>query len=314
MKDKIIIIAGPTGVGKTKYSIEIAKKFNGEIISCDSFQIYKYMNIGTAKISDSEKENIVHHNLDIVYPDENFNTSIFKKRTIDLIEQVIEKKKTPILVGGTGLYIHSIIHDLDFSGGKGDKQLRLEIETEIKNNGINFIYDKLEEIDPEISKYLNKKNTHRVIRAYEMYLKTNTKPSIHLSNFRNNPSKYDYLYLIINDERKILYEHINKRVDKMIEEGLILEIENLIKKGYDFDLKSFKAIGYKEFGEYFNNNQSLDSVIEKVKQHSRNYAKRQITWLKKVDNGIWFNKYDYPNEKEFLNSINNKVEEFLKYE
>lgn len=311
MKDKIIIVAGPTGVGKTKYSIDIAKKFNGEIISCDSFQIYKYMDIGTAKITENEMDGVIHHNLDIIEPDQDYNTSLFKERTLEIISEVLNRNKTPILVGGTGLYIHSIIHDLDFSGGKPNYELRNKLEKEINENGLDNLYKNLESVDKDISQYVNPSNPHRVIRAYEMYITTSQKPSELLKKFRSPKTKFNYLYIIINDERNKLYEKINQRVDMMFDEGLKEEVDNLINRGYTFDLKSFKAIGYKEFKDYYSSNYKIEEVKEKIKQHTRNYAKRQITWLKRVEEGIWLNKYDFSSEITYKFHIENIVKEFL---
>lgn len=311
MKNKLIVITGPTGVGKTKYSIEIAKRFDGEIISCDSFQIYKYLDIGTAKIKEEEKQGVVHHNLDFVYPDENYNIQLFQERTKNIIKDIIDRNKLPILVGGTGLYIHSILHNIEFSGGKSNPEVRSQIESEIEENGLDYVYEKLINIDSEISKTLDKNNRQRVIRAYEIYINTGESPVKHLNNFRNLESQYDYLYFILNDNRDKLYDKINNRVDQMIKDGLLNEINSLLSKGYTFDLNSFKAIGYKEFKDYFENRESLDNVIEKIKQHSRNYAKRQLTWFRRVENANWINKSNYNNDEEVVQYINSKIEEFL---
>lgn len=308
---KIIILTGPTGVGKTKYSIELAKDINGEIISCDSFQIYKGMDIGTAKVKKEEMDGVVHHNIDIVKPDEEFNVALFQKRTEALIDDVVSRGSVPILTGGTGLYLHSITHDLDFDGGKSNSKIREKIEKEIDEKGLDYIYNKLLSIDKELENYLEKNNKHRIMRAYEIYLKKDENPKKYLENFREDGSKYDYLYFIINQDRQDLYARINRRVDKMVEEGLISEIEGLLDQGYNFDLRSFKAIGYKEFESFYNGEKTLDEVLEKIKQHSRNYAKRQLTWFRRVDEGIWMNKDDYKSEEDFYNKILNISKEFL---
>lgn len=309
--NKIIIITGPTGVGKTSHSIRLAEDLNGEIISCDSFQIYKHMDIGTAKVTIEEARGIKHHNIDIVYPDEEFNVALFKNKTEDLIEEITNRGKVPILTGGTGLYLHSIIYNLDFSGGKKDTKIRNQIEEEIKANGLDSIYNKLIEIDNNISNYIERNNRHRTIRAYEILLKTGENPINHLKDFRTNTAKYDFLYLIINDKRENLYEKINKRVDLMMDNGLLNEIESLLNKGYGFDLRSMKGIGYKEFKDYFKDEKELDEVIDKIKQHSRNYAKRQITWFKRVEDGVWMNKNEFMDDEDFYNELLNKSKEFL---
>lgn len=311
--DKIIILTGPTGVGKTSYSIKLAKDINGEIISCDSFQIYKYMNIGTAKVNKEESWGVTHHNIDIVYPDEEFNVALFKKITEDKITDISSRGKIPLLVGGTGLYLHSLIHDLSFSGGEHDPITRRKIENLIADKGLGYIYDKLIEIDTNLINYLDKNNRNRIIRAYEIFLTTRDNPINHLSEFRKKSNKYDYLYLILNKDRQDLYGSINKRVDRMIDMGLVDEISSLIDKGYDFNLRSFKAIGYKEFKGYFKGNVDLDEVIEKIKQHSRNYAKRQITWFKRVEDGIWINKSNYDNDEDCYFDLLKITKEFLKH-
>ncbi len=309
--NKIIIITGPTGVGKTSHSIKLAEDLNGEIISCDSFQIYKYMDIGTAKVTVEESKGIKHHNIDIVYPDEEFNVALFKKRTEDLIEDITNRGKVPILTGGTGLYLHSIIYDLDFSGGKKDSDIRNKIEEEVKANGLDSIYDKLISIDKNLSNYIEKNNRHRIIRAYEIFLTKNDNPINYLKDFRSNPAKYNFLYLIINDKRERLYEKINNRVAIMMQKGLLDEIKSLLEKDYGFDLRSMKGIGYKEFKNYFNGQSELHEVVDKIKQHSRNYAKRQITWFKRVEEGVWMNKDNFSDEKNFYDALLNKSKEFL---
>lgn len=311
MKDKILILTGPTGVGKTKNSIRLAEDFNGEIISCDSYQIYKYLNIGTDKIKKEQMKGIVHHNLDFVEPDEDYNTSLFKERTQKIIRDVTKKGKLPILVGGTGLYLHSIIYDLDFSGGKPNYEFRKKLEKEIEEKGIEYFYNYLISLDKDIEKIIEKNNKHRIIRALEIYENTKEAPSKHLNSFRENNSNYDFLYLIINQDRQKLYEKINKRVDQMFEEGLLKEVRDLVEKGYGFQLKSFKAIGYKEFRDYFSGSSDLNQVKEQIKQHSRNYAKRQLTWFRRVEEATWLDKDLYEDEEAFYCAMKDRVGEFL---
>lgn len=308
---KIIILTGPTGIGKTKYSIQLAKDLNGEIISCDSFQIYRGMDIGTAKVTKEEMDGIIHHNIDIVEPDDDFNVALFQKDTEAIIEDVSNRGKTPILTGGTGLYLHSITHNLDFDGGKSDSKTRKKIKKLVEERGLEYLYDKLITIDPKLDNYLEKNNKHRIMRAYEIYLGKKESPRKYLENFREDGSKYDYIYFIINQDRQDLYDRINKRVDIMVKDGLVEEIKNLLDKGYNFDLRSFKAIGYKEFNGYFTGEKSLEEVLEKIKQHSRNYAKRQLTWFRRVEEGIWLDKDDFKSSEEFYNNLYNLSKEFL---
>lgn len=311
MINKILIITGPTGVGKTKYSLDIAKEFNGEIISCDSYQIYKYLNIGTDKIRNEEMDGVAHHNLDFVDPAEDYNSSLFKNRTKKLIKDIQSRIKLPILVGGTGLYIHSILYGLDFSGGKPNYELRKELEIELEKNGLDFLYNKLLKIDKNIETLINKNNKHRIIRALEIYKNTGELPSKHLNSFREKNAIYDFLYIIINDNRQRLYENINNRVDQMFEQGLVEEVQDLLKQGYDFELKSFKAIGYKEFKDYFYGNSTLEEVKDKIKQHSRNYAKRQLTWFRRVEEAKWMDKSLYKSNDEFYKALVEEIGEFI---
>lgn len=311
MMDKILIITGPTGVGKTKCSLDIAKEFNGEIISCDSFQIYKHLNIGTDKINKETMDGVVHHNLDFVDPAEDYNSSLFKERTKNLIKDIQSRNKLPILVGGTGLYIHSIIYGLDFSGGKPNYELRKKLNKEIEEKGLDYLYKQFLEIDENIKDIVDKNNKHRIIRAFEIYKNTGDLPSKHLDSFRGKKAAYDFLYIIINQDRQKLYENINKRVDQMFDQGLVQEVEGLLDQGYNFDLKSFKAIGYKEFKDYFYGESSLEDVKEKIKQHSRNYAKRQLTWFRRVEEAKWMDKSLYNSEEEFYKALTREIGEFL---
>lgn len=314
MKEKIVILTGPTGVGKTKLSIELAQKINGEIISCDAYQIYKRMDIGTDKIRVSEMNEIVHHNIDIVNPDENFNTAMFKTRTEKLISEIYSREKRPILVGGTGLYLHSLIYEMNFGEVESDAITRSSIEKIVEEKGLAHIYIILKNIDENISEYVDENNTHRVIRAYEIYLKTNNKPSTYLSKFRKKNKKYDFLYFVLNNKREVLYENIDSRVEQMMNDGLLNEINGLLEAGYHFDMQSLKGIGYKEFKPYFEGEIPLKDAVEKVKQHSRNFAKRQITWFKKEDKAIWINKNEFKIEQEILEYLVKLAEEFFKDE
>lgn len=311
MLDKIIVLTGPTGVGKTAYSIRLAKDIDGEIVSCDSFQIYRYMDIGTAKISKEEMKGVVHHNIDIVDPDEDYNTIQFRDRTIKTIEDIVNRKKIPILVGGTGFYIHSIIYELDFKGEQSNENTRIKVQNMADKKGLDYIYDILLSIDEDTEKYIDRNNRHRIIRAYERYLDSNLKPSESLNNFRNNKKRYDFLYLVLNKDRQKLYEDINRRVDLMIESGLENEVRSLLERGYNFNMNSFKAIGYREFENYFIKGENLDSVIEEIKKSTRHYAKRQLTWFRREDGAIWIDKEDFSNEEECYKNLLKIAMEFI---
>lgn len=312
MKEKIVILTGPTGVGKTKLSIGLAKAINGEIISCDAYQIYKDMDIGTDKILPEEMDGVVHHNLDIVMPNEEFNTFKFREVTKGLITEITNRNRVPILVGGTGLYLHSIIHDMNYGEIDYNPDIKNAIIEKVKKEGLDSLFNELVNADPDIDMYLDSKNTHRVMRAYEIYKLTGNSPSKYLSDFRSKNRAYDYLYFVLNNEREVLYSNINARVDEMMGKGLLNELNGLLRKGYNFDMQSLKGIGYKEFKPYFEGEISLDDAVEKVKQHSRNFAKRQITWFKREEDAIWINKFEFKSEDEILEYIVNKVKESFK--
>ena len=299
-KEKIIIISGPTAVGKTALSIELAKKFNGEIINADSIQIYKGLNIGSAKITEEEKEGIKHHLLDFLSPFDSFSAGDYAKAAKTVISDIISRKKTPIIVGGTGMYITSLLFDIGATCGK-DENYRNKLELFIKQNSLEALYNQLKEIDPESAEKIHPNQKDRIMRALEIYHLTGNKKS-EMKN--STESNYNYLLFGLYDDREIVYDRINKRVDKMINDGLLDEVQNLINLGVTLDNQCAKAIGYKEPYEYLTQNISKTEFLEKLKQNTRNYAKRQITYLKKIPNIIW-KKYS---EKEEIYKI---TEEFI---
>ena len=300
-KEKIIIISGPTAVGKTALSIELAKKFNGEIINADSIQIYKGLNIGSAKITEEEKEGIKHHLLDFLSPFDTFSTGDYVKKAKETITEIISRNKTPIIVGGTGMYISSLLFDIGVSCGK-DEKYREELEIFIKENSLDELYLKLKEIDPESAEKIHPHQKDRIIRALEIFHLTGKKKS---EQQNSQESNYDYLLFGLFDDREIVYERINNRVDKMIEMGLLNEVQSLIDMGVTLNNQCAEAIGYKEPYEYLTGKISKTEFLDKLKQNTRNYAKRQITYLKKLPNIIW-KKYSEKEEiftltKEFIN-------------
>ena len=286
-KPKVIVIVGPTASGKTALSIELAKRINGEIISCDSMQIYKDMNIGSAKPTISEMSGIKHYLIDEVYPTERFSVAEYKKRAELAIEEVLKKGKTPIVVGGTGLYANSLIYSIEYEEIPIDEKYREHLmqiaETEA---GLNYLYNKAKEIDEQSMSKISPKDKKRIIRIIEIYHTTGKTKTENEINSRKKEIKYDYKVFAINIERSILYERINNRVDKMLGEGLIQEVESLIAKYPSFPT-AMQAIGYKEIVEYLQGTLSKQDAIEKIKQESRRYAKRQITWFKKIENIRW---------------------------
>ena len=312
MKKSIIIIAGPTASGKTKTGIELSKKINGEIVSADSMQIYKYMNIGTAKPSIEEQNEIKHHMIDIIYPDESYSAAMYKEDASKVIDDICARNKVPIIVGGTGLYINSLIFDLDFSKAPEDIEYRNYLKNAASEYGNEYLHDMLKEHDPDSYTRLHVNDVKRVIRALEVYKVTGNTISNYKDNFKNTDSKYNYLFLGINMERQTLYSRINKRVDEMFENGLIDEVKKLKSMGYDKNLQSMQAIGYKEVFDYLNDKFTLDETIDIIKRGTRRYAKRQLTWFNHQENIKWFNIDEYDSFDIFIKNILYTIEGYYK--
>lgn len=277
---KILAIAGATASGKSKVAVELAKKLNGEIISMDSMQIYKHMDIGTAKVTLQEMENIPHHMIDIVEPNMPFSVSDFVKLAKDKINEITARGKLPILAGGTGLYFESLIYPFNFGGAKSDEDIKNNLYKQLEQFGAEYLHKKLMEIDPIDGVKIHPNNTKRLIRALEIYEITgNTKTN----NSTNKQLLYDLDMYVLDWDREILYDRIEKRVQIMFDNGLQKEIENLLEVGITFDMQSMQGIGYKEFASYFDGKCSLDDVKNAIILNSRHYAKRQITWFKRYD-------------------------------
>ncbi len=278
--NKLLLIGGSTGVGKTKLACKCADIFNGYLISCDSMQIYKDMNIGTAKLTKEELKLYPHALIDIINPDEEFSVSSFVKLAKIEIEKAYKLNKTPILVGGTGLYMKSLLFPYSFNNTLKDDKLRDYYKNLANEKGNDFVYNILKEKDPKRASELHPNDIKRVVRSLEI-LEHNEQ----IVDNENKKPVYDYELIVLTTDRQVLYDRINKRVDKMFDDGLLNEVENVIKKyNLTSDSQSMKAIGYREFFDYFNNTKTLQEVKEKIKQDSRNYAKRQITWFKTMQN------------------------------
>ncbi len=278
--EKILAIAGATASGKSKAAVELAKKLNGEIISMDSMQIYKHMDIGTAKVTLQEMENIPHHMIDILEPNMPFSVSDFVKLAKDKINEITARGKLPILAGGTGLYFESLIYPFNFGGTKSDEDIKNNLYKQLEQFGAEYLHKKLMEIDPIDGAKIHPNNTKRLIRALEIYEITgNTKTN----NSTNKQLLYDLDMYVLDWDREILYDRIEKRVQIMFDNGLQKEIENLLEVGITFDMQSMQGIGYKEFASYFDGKCSLDDVKNAIILNSRHYAKRQITWFKRYD-------------------------------
>lgn len=279
-ENPIIIITGPTACGKTSSSIELAKKINGEIISADSMQVYKLMDIGTAKIKPEEMQGIRHYLIDEFYPDFDFSIAVFQKYAKKYIQKIQEKGKIPIVVGGTGFYINSIIFNNDFKETFKDKNYRKELENEAILNGNEYLHSKLKKIDLESFQKIHPNNVKKVIRALEFYHETGQKISEHNKLEKNREQIYKNHFFVLNMDRKLLYDRINKRVDIMFEKGLLDEVKTLLELGYTKNLTSMQAIGYKELIMHLEGEISLELAIDLIKRNTRRFAKRQLTWFK----------------------------------
>ena len=284
-KPKIIVICGPTASGKTSLSIELAKKINGEIVSCDSMQIYKDMNIGSAKPTKEEMQGIKHYLVDCVVPDRRYSVSDYKKDAINAIEEIISKRKTPIIVGGTGLYLNSLIYNIEYGEIENDLEYRNKLEKYAEENGMELLYKEAEKIDHDATKKISNNDKKRILRVLEIYHATGkTKTEVERNSRKDVP--YDYKIFGITMDREKLYERINKRVDIMIEAGLIDEVKNIISKYQDMPT-AMQGLGYKEVKEYLDGHLAKEEMIDKIKMETRRYAKRQLTWFKRIDNIIW---------------------------
>jgi len=310
MKYNCIIILGPTASGKTAISINLAKQLNGEIINADSQQIIRGLNIGTAKITEKEKQGVPHHLFDIINIGEDFSVSEYQKHAEQKIKEILSRKKLPIIVGGTGFYINSLLYKYTFGNADKNDTIREKYELLSKENGNEYVYNILKDLDIESAKKLHPNDLKRVIRAIEIALTGNKKSDQQL--IKNDIINPYIIYLEL--DRCLLYQRINNRVDKMMEDGLIVEIDKLYKDGYYNSEDNYKnlPIGYSEWSEFYNNNIDKKNIIEKIKQNSRHYAKRQITWFKKVENNITIKIDNNTNidkiTKDIINDINKKTE------
>lgn len=293
MTKEVLIICGATASGKTALAIHAAKKLNGEIISADSMQIYKGMNVGTAKITPSETEGVPHHLIDVVEPTEPFSVAEYKELAKKAIEDIRSRDKFPIIVGGTGLYINSLIYDYTFNNVSANDGIRDKYKKILADKGANFLHKMLAELSPSDAVRLHPNDTFRVIRALEV---------LELGKLDEDSREIamPYKAYAIDYPREKLYERINLRVDAMFEDGLLDEVKHLLQSGVSFDCQSMKAIGYKEFKDYFDNVATIDEVREKIKKNSRNYAKRQLTWFKKMPNLCWCDVSDAKRKIEEL--------------
>ena len=300
MKKPLIILTGPTAVGKTDLSIKLAKAVNGEIISADSMQVYKKMDIGTAKIMPEEMDGIPHYLIDVLDPKEDFHVVLFQKLAKEAMEEIYAKGKIPIITGGTGFYIQALLYDIAFDNNDGDMAYREELEELAKEKGAEYLHNMLAEIDEEAAKSIHANNIKRVIRAIEFHKQTGRKISEHNEEERQKVSPYNFVYFVLNNDRQVLYERIEKRVDIMLEQGLVAEVEALYKEGYDSNLVSMLGLGYKEILAYLKGECTLEEAVYILKRDTRHFAKRQLTWFKREKEITWVNKNEFTSEEEIL--------------
>lgn len=297
LKKPLVVIGGPTACGKTDVGVLLAQKINGEIISADSMQVYCDMNIGTAKPTKQEMKNIKHYLIDEIMPDEEYNVMIFQKKAKQYMKQIWNLGKIPILVGGTGFYINAVVYDTLFEETEQDSTFRNDMYVFAKENGAEALYQKLQEIDPKYAKTLHVNNIKRVTRALEYHHFTGQLFSEYNAEQKQKQSPYHTAMIVLTMERQKLYDRIEKRIDAMVEKGLLKEVEMLLKKGYTENLVSMQAIGYKELIPYFSQKISLEQAIYDLKKNTRHFAKRQLTWFKRQTNGYWVDITDQNLEK-----------------
>lgn len=296
-KPPLIILAGPTAVGKTDLSIALAKAVGGEIISCDSMQVYRYMDIGSAKISPEEMQGVPHYLVDELLPTEDFNVAVFMARAKKALESIYANGHIPIAVGGTGFYIQALLYDTEFTAEE-DNQIRHRLEEIAQTEGGDALFRRLKEVDPASAEKIHPNNVKRVIRAIEYYELHGRPISEHNEQERRKESPYHFCYFVLNDSREHLYENIDKRVDLMLQAGLLEEVQKLHQMGYSRDLVSMQGLGYKELLEYLEGDISLDEAIYKIKRDTRHFAKRQLTWFRNKPEVTWVSKDEFGYQKD----------------
>lgn len=297
MKKPLVILTGPTAVGKTALSINLAKKINGEIISADSMQVYRGMDIGSAKIKAKEMNGVKHHLIDILNPEDEFNVMIFKQRCLSAMEEIYAAGHIPILTGGTGFYIQAVLYNVDFSKEE-DSSVRYMLESIAREEkGSKKLHQMLQEFDPDSAMQIHANNVKRVIRAIEFYKLNGYPISKHNETERKKESAYNSAYFVLNDTRDTLYQRIDKRVDLMFEDGLVSEVQQLREKGYHRSMVSMQGLGYKEVLDYLEGVISLDEAKYIIKRDTRHFAKRQLTWFKREKNVIWVEKPEFKYEE-----------------
>lgn len=310
MKKPLIILTGPTAVGKTALSIRLAKAIGGEIVSADSMQVYRHMDIGSAKVTREEMEGVPHYLIDVLEPSEEFNVALFARMAKEAVDEIYSHGNIPIVAGGTGFYIQALLYDIDFTEQGEDRKIREELELQSAERGAEYLHSLLAEIDPEAAKEIHANNQKRVIRAIEYYRQTGERISEHNRRERQKTSPYDFLYYVVTTERSELYERIEKRVDLMLESGLVEEVQALKAMGCTRDMVSMQGLGYKEILDYLQGEMSLEEAVSVLKRDTRHFAKRQLTWFKRERDVKWLNLKDYGDDRDqILEKIQKDAEE-----
>jgi len=303
-KQPLIILSGPTAVGKTALSIDLAKRINGAIISADSMQVYKYMDIGSAKIMPDEMDGVKHYLIDELEPSDEFNIVVFQQKAKAALEEIYANGQIPIVAGGTGFYIQALLYDIDFENQDCNEEFRAELEQIAKEQGNEILHARLREIDPASAEKIHANNVKRVIRALEFYHLTGKPISEHNEAEQQKESPYNFAYFVLTDDRENLYKRIDKRVDIMLENGLVEEVQNLKNMGYHRDMVAMQGLGYKEILDYLDGKCTLDEAVYVLKRETRHFAKRQLTWFRRERDVIWLDKQKYNyDEKTILEDM-----------
>ena len=297
-KKPLVVLTGPTAVGKTKASIGLAKAIGGEIISADSMQVYEYMDIGSAKIRPEEMQGVPHYLIDDLKPWDEFHVVRFQQMAKNAMEQIYANGHIPIVVGGTGFYIQALLYDIDFTGTAQDDTYRAELENLVKEKGAAYLHNMLRKVDPKSAEDIHANNVKRVIRALEYYRQTGQKMSEHNEEERRKESPYEFVYFVLNAPREQLYARIDRRVDQMIEEGLVDEVKHLKELGCTKEMVSMQGLGYKEILAYLDGECDLDTAVYTINRDTRHFAKRQLTWFRREKDVIWLNKPDFAYDEE----------------
>ena len=307
-KKKLVVLTGPTAVGKTGLSLSLAKAVGGEIISADSMQVYRHMDIGSAKIRTEEMEGVPHFLIDELEPSEEFNVLIFQQKAKRYMEEIYERGHIPVLVGGTGFYIQAVLYDIDFTDNQDEQGLRKKLEQKAHEKGAQWLYERLKEVDPASCEVIHANNVKRVIRALEYYHLTGQPISTHNQEQRKKESPYNFSYFVLNDERQKLYDKIDRRVETMLADGLVEEVARLKAMGYNRSFVSMQGIGYKEILDYLDGEIGLEEAVYRIKRDTRHFAKRQLTWFKREKEVIWVNKPNFhDDDQEILSYMIAKI-------